>query len=133
MGQKLVGKRESKDRQACFAILKAQLLICLVIAIGVLPFDRTASVSTLLGGMIYLVPTYWQAKRHFDRVPDSSAQKVIMEVFAGQIWKMALMATLFALVFAFFDKLSVFSIFASLILLQFVNFVARIRGETFFK
>lgn len=126
---KLFGKRADKAQQRYFKTLKYQLIALVFVTLLALPFDLVVAYSALLGGTIYLLPNGWQAKRHFDGRADKTAHGTLAELYAGQIWKMALSATLFALVFVLVEPLSVFSLFASLILLQVLHLVMQFGGK----
>lgn len=127
--QKLIGRRGTKLRQRYFKTLKLEYLICLVCAAVLSIIDPVKGYSVLIGGLIHLLPVTWQARRHFDGDAGGSAERALAELYAGQIWKMALMATLFALVFVLIEPLSVFSLFAALILLQMFHLVMQVRAE----
>jgi len=126
---KTFGRRADKAQARFFKTLKYQAVALLLLALLALPFDLVVAYSALLGGTIYLLPNSWQAKRHFDSQVSRSAQATLAELYAGQIWKMALSATLFALVFVLVEPLSVFSLFASLILLQVIHLFMQFGGK----
>ena len=91
-------------------------------------FDLVVAYSALLGGLIFLLPQIWHAWKHFNTSSGVSANRALAELYAGQIWKMALMATLFALVFVLIEPLSGFSLFATLLLMQVINLLLQIGG-----
>lgn len=114
----LQGKRSVRTKEQYYTILKYQLLIILGLSGSALFFDIVSAYSLLLGGLIYWIPQAYLVKRHFDVQVTQSAHRTLAQLYASQIWKMALMAILFSLVFVLVDPISVFSLFAMLILLQ---------------
>lgn len=130
---KLISKRTDKTRERYFVTLKYQIVALACLTVGLAMFDGVIAYSALLGGGVYLLPNGWQAKRHFDGQAGKTAQATLAELYAGQIWKMALAATLFALIFVLVEPLSVFSLFASLILLQMIHLVMQFSGKQFHK
>lgn len=120
---KLVGRRTERARSRYFKIVKYQAITVVVLAVIVSAFNGVAAYSIVLGGLVYLVPTAYTAWKHFGNQADDSAQATLAKMYAGQIWKMALMGTGFALIFTQVENLSVFSLFATLILLQLIQLV----------
>jgi len=121
-------KRGDKTQQRYFKTLKYQGAILALTALLLAPFDFIVAYSALLGGLIYLLPQLWHAWRHFNNRTPETANRALAELYAGQIWKMALMAMLFALSFVLIEPLSGFSLFAALLLMQVMNLVMQIGG-----
>lgn len=126
MQDKMWAKRGDPLRDGYFKKLKYQAVILLVSTLVLYPFDLVVAYSALFGGSIFMVPQVWHAWRHFQNRPAQSANRALAELYSGQIWKMALMATLFALVFVLVEPLSGFSLFAALLLMQILNLVMQI-------
>gem|GEM_PF-1659348 len=129
MQQKLVAKRSDGSRERYFKVLKYQALTTLVLSTILAMFDWVNGYSFLLGGLVYLIPTTLQARRHFSAKSDVTAYAALAQMYAGQIWKTALTVVLFALVFVLIEELSVFSIFASLILMQILHFALQFNDK----
>lgn len=129
MQQKMIGKRGNKDSDKYFTTLKYQLIVCVSLALVVAVFDWVKGYSVLLGGLVYLIPTALQARRHFSSKTETSAHVALAQMYAGQIWKIALTVILFALVFALINELSVFSLFATLILMQIIHFASQLSDK----
>lgn len=121
-------KRGDRARQRYFTTLKYQGAVLALIVLLLVPFDFVVAYSALLGGLIYLVPQLWHAWRHFKNRAPGTANRALAELYAGQIWKMALMAMLFALSFVLIEPLSGFSLFAALLLMQVMNLVMQVSG-----
>ena len=92
--------------------------------------DFIAAYSMLIGGLIYLIPNTYFANRHFNKQTQRSAQGTLAELYASQIWKMALMVISFSLAFVLVKPISVFSLFAMLILLQVSNLIMQFSVKT---
>lgn len=130
MSSNLVGKRSDRAKSRYFTVLKYQLATVLVLCLGALFFDVVVAYSLLIGGAIYLIPAHYFAKKHFSSPSDRSAHATLAAMYAGQIWKMALMAVGFSLAFVLVKPISVFSLFAMLILLQVINLVMQFSSKT---
>jgi len=101
-----------------------------MLSAGAVFLDVVAAYSMFIGGLIYLVPNTYLANRHFNKQAERSAQGTLAELYASQIWKMALMAISFSLVFMLVKPISVFSLFAMLILLQVGNLIMQFSVKT---
>ena len=121
-------KRGDRARQWYFTTLKYQSAFLALVTLLLVPFDLVVAYSALLGGLIYLLPQFWHAWRHFRNRAPETANRALAELYAGQIWKMALMAMLFALSFVLIEPLSGFSLFAALLLMQVMNLVMQVGG-----
>lgn len=118
MNPNLIGKRSDRAKARYFKVLKYQLGILLVLSAVVVVIDFVAAYSMLIGGLIYLIPNTYFANKHFKKQIERSAQRTLAELYASQIWKVALMVISFSLAFMLVKPISVFSLFAMLILLQ---------------
>ena len=122
----LIGKRSDRAKARYFTVLKYQSVILLVLSAVAVFIDFVAAYSMLIGGLIYLGPNTYFAIKHFNKQTQRSAQGTLAELYASQIWKMALMTVLFALIFVFIEPLSGFSLFAALLLMQVLNLLMQI-------
>ncbi len=127
---KLIGKRQDRTKARYFKILKYQAVIVAVLVAVLSLVDWVSAYSALAAGLIYLIPNAYTAKRHFDNRAVKSAQATLAALYAGQIWKMALMATAFALLFVLVKPISVFSLFATLILIQIIQVILQFGVKT---
>ena len=130
MNPNLIGKRSDRAKARYFIVLKYQSVILLVLCAVAVFIDVVAAYSMLIGGLIYLVPNTYFAKKHFNKQIQRSAQGTLAELYASQIWKMALMAISFSLAFVLVKPISVFSLFAMLILLQVSNLIMQFSVKT---
>jgi len=127
----LLGIRDSKAERRYFNVMKYQLALLLLLCLLLVIVDVVIAYSALIGGMVYMVPNAWHAWRHFRVNESQTAGQALGDLYAGQIWKMALMATLFALSFVYVEPLSGFSLFASLLLMQVSYLVMQVGGNRF--
>lgn len=111
--------------------MKYQLALLFLLCLLLVIVDVVIAYSALIGGMVYMVPNAWHAWRHFRVNESQTAGQALGDLYAGQIWKMALMATLFALSFVYVEPLSGFSLFASLLLMQVSYLVMQVGGNRF--
>jgi ATP synthase protein I len=130
MNSNLIGKRSDRAKARYFTVLKYQSGILLVFSAAVAFIDFIAAYSMLIGGLIYLIPNTYFANRHFKKQTKRSAQGTLAELYASQIWKMALMVISFSLAFVLVKPISVFSLFAMLILLQVSNLIMQFSVKT---
>lgn len=130
MNTKLIGKRRDRTRERYFWILKYQTAVALTLAFFLAFVNWVAAYSVLLAGAVYLIPTAYAARKHFGVRAVKTAHETLAELYAGQIWKMALMATGFALIFVLVETLSVISIFATLILFQMMHLIMHFGSKT---
>lgn len=130
MNPNLIGKRSDRAKARYFTVLKYQSALLLVLSAVAVFIDFVAAYSMLIGGLIYLIPNGYFAKKHFKKQTQRSAQGTLAELYASQIWKMALMAISFSLAFVLVKPISVFSLFAMLILLQVSNLIMQFGVKT---
>ena len=130
MNPNLIGKRSDRAKARYFTVLKYQSGILLLLSAVTVFIDFVAAYSMLIGGLIYLIPNAYFAGKHFKKQTQSSAQGTLAELYASQIWKMALMAISFSLAFVLVKPISVFSLFAMLILLQVSNLIMQFCVKT---
>lgn len=94
-------------------ILAAQCMVMVLIATGCLVVDRVASYSSLLGGLVCLLPGVYAAIRTLREAPSE-----ITPIVAGELGKLALSIALFIAVFVLVKPLNVLSFFGTFIGLQ---------------
>jgi len=128
MQGKMWVRRSDRTRERYFTTLKYQAIILFLMSLLLALFDFVVAYSALLGGLIFLLPQIWHAWRHFNKPSGVTPNRALAELYAGQIWKMALMATFYALVFVLIHPLSGFSLFATLLLMQVINLLMQIGG-----
>lgn len=125
------GVHTKKVRQRIFSIYRNQALVLLLLAVGLyIGLGRTVAISSVAGGLVYLIPNLYFAQRALKHSPGATARRVLAEMYISEIWKMVLTAVLFAAVFVLVKPLSPFSLFGTYILLQLIGSVwqARLRN-----
>lgn len=115
-----------------YSILKLQMLLMIAVTFATAFFNWVWAYSALIGGLIYLIPHSYSAFKHFRSPADVTAGVALAQVYTGQIWKMSLMVVGFVAAFLLIDDLSGFSLFATLMLLQIVNFVLQSSSKKIF-
>ena len=83
-------------------ILKATLtqlavLLLIVIALGIA--DSQLAASALMGGLIQILPQAWFSRQAFKYAGASKVDKVVRSMYRGELGKVVMTATLFAIVF----------------------------------
>lgn len=109
-------------------ILLIQIVTLLVIAAFAALHSLVAAYSALCGGVIFLLPSYAYARRAWLKSgSQDTAGNAIRQLYASEIWKMAMTIGLFAAVFALIQPLNPFSLFGTYIGLQLVGFVVQLQ------
>lgn len=109
-------------------ILLIQIVILFVIAIAASLHSLVAGYSALCGGVIFLLPSYVYARRAWLKSErQDTAGNAIRQLYASEIWKMAMTIGLFAAVFALIQPLNPFSLFSTYIGLQLVALIAQLQ------
>ncbi len=99
-------------RHAVFPVLLLQLTVAVLAAVVMwLWKDPVAGYSTLLGGMIALLPNLYFAYKAFRYFGARSVKAIVQSFWSGAMGKLILTAALFALVFAGVERLSVAALF----------------------
>jgi len=109
-------------------IFLIQVVSLIVIAGASLLHSMSAAWSALLGGLIFLLPSYvfaWRAL--IAKSAKSTPGAVIAQLYTSEIWKMGLSIALFSAVFILIQPLNPFSLFGTYIWLQLTGFVAQLR------
>jgi ATP synthase protein I len=112
------GKHTQATRRRVIRIFLIQALLIAIIAVITLIYGVTQAYSVLLGGLLYLLPNAYFAKRLLFSRQNSSVNRALAEMYIGQIWKMAISIVGFSAVFIMVRPLSPFSLFLAFILLQ---------------
>jgi ATP synthase protein I len=117
--RKFRGSTTSKNRKLIQRLLLVQVgLTLLITALLWLLKDWVTAYSALLGGMIYLIPSLYQARKVFAPVESSNIRQILRDLYKSEIWKMALTIVLFGVVFSSVRPIEPFSIFSVFILMQ---------------
>lgn len=130
MSNKIISRRTDRAKAQYLKIFRYQSIALTLVVAGLAIVNWVWAYSALAGGAIYLIPNLYLVNRHFKREAAKSAQATLAELYAGQLWKMALMAVGFALAFVLIEPLSAFSLFVTLIVLQLGQILMQIRVKT---
>ncbi|EPJ47465.1 MAG: hypothetical protein OFPII_12550 [Osedax symbiont Rs1] len=123
-------------RQKTLKILVIQLLATCAIAVLVSIKSGVLGYSALLGGLIYLLPFTYAANRILANrqrsAAENTASRALADLYISQIWKMAIGALLFALVFVLVKPLSPFSLFGTYIAIQALGWYLQMSADSGF-
>lgn len=121
------GRTTSRHLQQLRRVFLIQCLLTLLsLGLLYLSVGLVSAYSGLLGGLVYLLPTAYQLRHIF--VPDNSNNigQTLRGLYKSEIWKMALTATGFAVVFSTVKPIEPFSLFGVFVLLQLTAWLAGI-------
>jgi ATP synthase protein I len=88
------------ERPPVQRITLAQIAALVPLCLLLLAFDKVRAYSTLLGGLIAVLPQAWFARLAFRRIGARSARFVARSGYAGEVGKFILSIAGFAVVFA---------------------------------
>jgi ATP synthase protein I len=106
------------------ALLKAtlcQLTVLLVLVVMISMTDKLMAVSALVGGLIQILPQAWFSWQAFKYAGASNVDKVVQSMYRGELGKVVMTATLFAILFTVhkqWNYLALFTTFLVMIPLQ---------------
>ena len=129
MGSQRAGALSRDTRKDVLAVLLIQACVMLVLSAVLLLKGYVVAYSAFLGGLIYLVPNLYVALRTLPHRAGSTAGMVLAQLYAGQIWKMALSVAGFAATFIWVKPVSPFSIFGTFILMQLLGMVLLMKSK----
>lgn len=114
-------KGTTADRQR--SQITTLILIQVVLAVTVstvtwLVAGTVAGYSAFLGGLIYVIPLAYQARRVLLSDPNAGLRQNVRDLYKSEIWKMALTMVSFGTVFVLVKPLEPFSLFGVFILMQ---------------
>lgn len=112
------GKHSLKSKRQLLRVYQIQVAILFVLSLCLYAIHPITGYSVFFGGLIQIVPTIIFARKALKHDKKMSAGQVLGQMYAGQIWKMALSAVMFALVFVSVKPISPFSLFVSFIGMQ---------------
>ncbi len=112
------GNTSEKSISKIYRTLLIQLLLTLALSALLTLFSGVRGYSALLGGMIYLLPTYYFARRMLNQQHEDDVRQALGSFYKSEIWKMVLTAVLFGVVFTTVKPLDPFSLFGAFVLMQ---------------
>ncbi|MEH6648824.1 MAG: ATP synthase subunit I [Motiliproteus sp.] len=103
----------------------SQIVLTLILStVAWLSAGFIAGYSALLGGLIYLIPFAYQARRVLLSDPNAGLRQSVRDLYKSEIWKMALTMVSFGTVFVLVKPIEPFSLFGAFILLQLSSWLA---------
>ncbi len=101
------------SRPPAYRVTVAQTVVLLVIWMGASFLDPVIAYSSLLGGLVAIVPQAWFANRIFRWRGARSAQQIAKASYGAEIGKFVLAVAGFALVFALVRPLEAWAVFGA--------------------
>jgi ATP synthase protein I len=98
-----------------------QLAVLLVLVVMISMTDKLMAVSALMGGLIQILPQAWFSWQAFKYAGASNVDKVVQSMYRGELGKVVMTATLFAILFTVdkqWNYLALFTTFLVMIPLQ---------------
>lgn len=105
-------------------LLKATFYQLAVLLLGVAVIsttDKLMAVSALIGGLIQILPQAWFSRQAFKYAGASNVDKVVRSMYRGELGKVVMTATLFAILFTVnkqWNYIVLFTTFLAMIPLQ---------------
>ena len=124
------GKTTSKNRKQIQRVFLIQTLLTFLLG-GVLYLTNgwVTAYSALLGGLIYLLPSLYQAKKVFTPSDSNNIRQILRDLYKSEIWKMALTIVLFGVVFSSVKPIEPFPIFGVFVLMQAIAWLTPLFGK----
>ena len=114
-----------KQRDQITTLILVQFALTLIVsAVTWLLAGAVAGYSALLGGLIFLIPFMYQARRVLKSDPRAGLRQSVRELYKSEIWKMALVMVLFGIVFSLVRPLEPFPLFGVFVLMQLISWLA---------
>ncbi|MCB1691626.1 MAG: ATP synthase subunit I [Pseudomonadales bacterium] len=103
----------SRSNAPAYRIIRAQLIATVLATASCLFFDAVAAYSTLLGGLVCIVPAGFMAKR-LDR-PTSKARTALGHLVMAELGKLALTTALLIAIFVLVRPLNIVFFFGAIV------------------
>lgn len=104
-------------------ILIGQSVLIALMGIVSLAFNLNVALSSVLGGLVCLLPNLYFAWRLFSVKGARSSREIAKAFYKGEAGKLLLTVLLFALVFSQIKPLSVVALFSGFVAVQMMNWV----------
>ena len=104
-----------------------QIVSAFLIAGVLLLHSMVTAYSALLGGFIFLLPSYFFARKALASQGKETAGTIVRQVYASEIWKMTMSVVLFSTVFILIHPLNPFSLVGTYVGLQLIAFIAQVQ------
>lgn len=136
-GEKTTGRPDGPDgRTRCSAASAKSLVLCIVLVQAVVTllasaasyllsgYDWTAAYSSLLGGVLFAVCSFYLTFSLFFRSDPGSAQSVVRNLYRGEAGKFALAFAGFSLIFVLVRPLDVLALLVTFAAVQAASWFA---------
>lgn len=108
-------------------ILRAELLAILAVSGIGLVYGVETAYSAFLGGVTSLVPNLYFARRVFGRPCDGAPVTIAGRMFRAEFTKLALVALMFASIFAFIEAMNVVALLLGYMIVRTTGVVVSVR------
>ena len=108
-------------------MLWAELLTTLVVSAIALGHGVEAAYSAFLGGLTSLIPNFYFARRVFGRPFDGPPVTIAGRMFRAEFTKLALVALMFATIFAFIEAVNVVALLLGYMIVRTTGVVVSVR------
>ena len=101
-------------------LLKAtlyQIAALLLVVAFISMTDKLMAVSVLMGGLIQILPQAWFSWRAFKYAGASNVDKVVQSMYRGELGKVVMTATLFAILFTVDKQWNYIALFTTFLLM----------------
>ena len=113
-------------------ITVAQALVLLLMSVGLSALDSVIAYSSLLGGLVAVMPQAWFTHRVFRQRGARAMKQIARSSYAAETGKFLMAVTGFALVFALVRPISAGAVFATygvMLVIQVIGAWFLLRGE----
>ena len=110
--------------QSAYRVIWIQLLVAAVVAGAASVHGTVVMVSAVAGAMNSLIPNAYFARKVLGRTTDEPPGMVLGRWFRAEVGKLAMIAGLFIVAFAFIDKLNVVALFSGFLCVHVSGVVA---------
>ncbi len=130
-----LGRNTRKTYQLVLYMLAGQIVTTLLISSFLMVVSgRIAACSALLGGLIFILPSLYQARQVLNKDRPGSVSSTLRDLYKSEIWKMALTMAGFGVAFVLVKPIEPFSLFGVFILMQLSAWLTPlIQNHTLFK
>lgn len=114
-----------------YRIIRIQLLVTLIAAGVASTYGLSAMWSALAGGLNSLIPNAYFARKVLDPSVEGPPRMVLSRWFRAEVAKLAMIAGLFVVAFAFVEKLNVVALFGAFVIVHACGVIASLALDPY--
>lgn len=114
-----------------YRIIWIQLLVTLIAAGVASTYGLSAMWSALAGGLNSLIPNAYFARKVLDSSVEGPPRMVLSMWFRAEVGKLAMIAGLFIVAFAFVEKLNVVALFSAFVIVHACGVIASLALDPY--